>query len=91
MTKNFYFKVETIKRNRTYGFNTNEISIYYLDKEHAPHLIDRITYQTGSTPGAQNEVFKYLKEHGYISQYKYKHFDFHESGAYKQYNIYEMF
>ena len=89
--KNFYYKVETLKRNKMYGYNTNEVSIYYLDSDGAPHLIDRVTYQTGCTPGAQNEAFKLLKDTGHIPAIIYEHFDFHDSGAYKDYNLYEMF
>ena len=71
MTRKFYFKDVTIKRNKMYGYNIQEVSVYYLDKEGQPHLIDRLNYQTGSTPGSKQEVFNLLSERGYISQ-KYK-------------------
>lgn len=90
MTRKFYFKDELIKRNKMYGYHIREVSIYYLDKEGDPHLIDRITYQTGSTPGNKQEVFNYLSERGYISL-KYKGKDYYDSGAYKIYKLFEMF
>ena len=90
MTRKFYFKDELIKRNKMYGYHIREVSIYYLDKEGDPHLIDRITYQTGSTPGNKQEVFNYLSERGYISL-KYKGKNYYDSGAYKIYKLFEMF
>ena len=33
MTRKFYFKDVTIKRNKMYGYNIQEVSVYYLDKE----------------------------------------------------------
>ena len=90
MAKRFYFKDELIKRNKMYGYHIREVSIYYLDKEGDPHLIDRITYQTGSTPGNKQEVFNYLSDNGYISQ-KYKGKNYYDSGAYKIYKLFEMF
>ena len=90
MTRKFYFKDELIKRNKMYGYHIREVSIYYLDKEGDPHLIDRITYQTGSTPGNKQEVFNFLSERGYISQ-KYKGKNYYDSGAYKIYKLFEMF
>lgn len=90
MTKKFYFKNVTIKHSKMYGYNIQEVSVYYLDKEGRPHLIDRFTYQTGCTPGAQQEVFNFLSKNGYVSQ-KYKGQDLYDSGAYKIYRIYEMF
>lgn len=90
MARKFYFKDVTLKHNKMYGYNTQEVSIYYLDNEGAPHLIDRINYQTGSTPGNKQEVFKYLSENGYVSQ-KYKGKNYYDSGAYKVYKLFEMF
>ena len=90
MTRKFYFKDVTIKRNKMYGYNIQEVSIYYLDKEGFPNLIDRITYQTGSTPGNKQEVFNFLTGKGYISQ-KYKGKNYYDSGAYKIYKLFEMF
>ena len=90
MTRKFYFKDELIERNKMYWYHIREVSIYYLDKEGDPHLIDRITYQTGSTPGNKQEVFNYLSERGYISL-KYKGKNYYDSGAYKIYKLFEMF
>ena len=90
MAKRFYFKDVTIKRNKMYGYNIQEVSIYYLDKEGQPYLIDRITYQTGCTPGNKQEVFNLLIAKGYISQ-KYKGKNYYDSGAYKIYKLFEMF
>ena len=90
MTRKFYFKDELIKRNKMYGYHIREVSIYYLDKEGDPHLIDRIIYQTGSTPGNKQEVFNLLTAKGYISQ-KYKGKNYYDSGAYKIYKLFEMF
>jgi hypothetical protein len=73
-----------------YGYNTQEVSVYYLDKEGQPHLIDRFNYQTGSTPGVHQEVFNFLSKNGYISQ-KYTNKKYYESGAYKIYKLFEMF
>lgn len=89
MTKNFYFKQETIKRSKMYGYLVKEVSIYRLSKDGHPILLDRITYQTGSTPGAKQEVFNYLVDNKYIPQ-KYKG-DMYDTGAYKIYNVFEMF
>lgn len=80
MTRKFYFKDVTIKRNKMYGYNIQEVSVYYLDKEGQPRLIDRITYQTGSTPGSKQEVFNLLTDKGYISQ-KYKGKNYYDSGG----------
>ena len=33
MTRKFYFKDELIKRNKMYGYNIQEVSVYYLDKK----------------------------------------------------------
>lgn len=90
MTRKFYFKNVTIKHNKMYGYNTQEVSVYYLDKEGQPHLIDRFNYETGSTPGAQQEVFNFLSKNGYISQ-KYAGKKYYESNAYKVYKLFEMF
>ena len=90
MTRKFYFKDELIKRNKMYGYHIREVSIYYLDKEGDPHLIDRITYQTGSTPGNKQEAFDFLADNGYVPQ-KYKGKNYYDSGAYKIYKLFEMF
>ena len=90
MTRKFYFKDVTIKRNKMYGYNIQEVSVYYLDKEGQPRLIDRLNYQTGSTPGSKQEVFNLLSERGYISQ-KYKGKNYYDSEAYKVYKLFEMF
>ena len=68
MARKFYFKDVTIKHNKMYGYNIQEVSVYYLDEEGQPRLIDRLTYQTGSTPGNKQEVFNFLSDKGYISQ-----------------------
>ena len=90
MTRKFYFKDVTIKHNKMYGYNIQEVSVYYLDEEGQPRLIDRLTYQTGSTPGNKQEVFNFLSERGYISQ-KSKGKNYYASGAYKIYKLLEMF
>ena len=61
-----------------------------LTKRGYPNLIDRITYQTGSTPGNKQEVFNLSIAKGYISQ-KYKGKNYYDSGAYKIYKLFEMF
>lgn len=90
MAQRFYYKEVTIMYSKMYGYNIQEVSVYYLDKEGQPHLINRFTYQTDSTPGARQEVFNFLSENGYVSQ-KYKGKDLYDSGAYKIYKIFEMF
>lgn len=98
MAKHFYYKDVTVKRNKMYGYNIQEISIYYLDKEKAPHLIDRIQYQTGGTPGAKQEILNYLtsrafgvnKEKYFIPK-KYSGKNYYDDGIYKKYIIHEMF
>ena len=90
MTRKFYFKDVTIKRNKMYGYNIQEVSVYYLDKEGQPHLIGRTTYNTGSTPGNKQEAFDFLADNGYVPQ-KYKGKNYYDSGAYKIYKLFEMF
>lgn len=98
MAKKFYFKDVTIKRNKMYGYNIQEVSVYYLDKEGQPHLIDRFNYQTGSTPGNKQEIVDYLtshaygldKPHYYIPK-KYNGKNYYDDEIYKKYKIFEMF
>lgn len=90
MARKFYFKEATIKHSKMYGYNTQEVSVYYLDKEGQPHLINRFTYKTSSTPGVKQEVFNFLSNNGYISQ-KYAGKNYYESYAYKVYKLFEMF
>ena len=90
MARKFYIKDEFIKRNKMYGFSYRRLSIYFLEKDGQPHLIDRLEYQTGSTPGARQMAFNHLVDKGYIPK-KYGHKDMYESGAYKIYSIFEMF
>lgn len=88
--KRFYFKEEVIKRSKMYGYLVKEVSIYYLDREGCPHLIDRIQYQTGCTPGVRQEVFNYLCSKGYIP--KKFHGDYYgEACPYKTIKLFEMF
>ena len=88
--KRFYFKEEVIKRSKMYGYLVKEVSIYHLDREGCPHLIDRIQYQTGCTPGVRQEVFNYLCSKGYIP--KKFHGDYYgEAQPYKTIKLLEMF
>ena len=90
MARKFYFKDVTIKHNKMYGYNIQEVSVYYLAEEGQPRLIDRLTYQTGSTPGNKQEAFDFLADNGYVPQ-KYKGKNYYDSGAYKIYKLFEMF
>ena len=90
MARKFYFKDVTIKHNKMYGYNIQEVSVYYLDEEVQPRLNDRLNYQTGSTTGNKQEVFNFLFYCGYILQ-KYKGKNYYDSGAYKIYKLFEMF
>ena len=95
MPRKFYYKNVTIKHNKMYGYNTQEVSVYYLDQTGQPHLIDRFTYHTGSTPGPEQEIVDYLTSHAYGKGYfipkKYHGKKYWEDNIYKTYRIFEMF
>lgn len=85
--KHFYFSVTTLKRNKTYGYNTNEIRIYRIRKEDkVPVLISTVTYSTGSNPGTRVLTYQELINKGYIPK-KYNNIDYYEQ---KEYIMHEL-
>ena len=93
--RKFYFKDVLVEHNKRYGYSIRKISVYYLAKNGQPHLIDQFYYNTGSTPGAKQEIVNYLTSHRYSKGYfipsKYHGKKYYDDGIYKIYQIFEMF
>lgn len=91
--KTFIYK-EIKHHNRT--CNNRELTIYKI-KNNIPVYIGTVEYSTGSTRGAQHEVFNYLMDNGHIPKkyYNSSKCDFMGSGYFfgdvtKLYNIIEI-
>jgi hypothetical protein len=65
--KTFLYK-ETRYPNRTR--NNREVVVYRI-KHNIPEKIGYFKYSTGSTRGAQHEVFNFLMDNGYIPKKHY--------------------
>ena len=95
---NYYFKQETIKHSKKYGYQVRECSIYLLDeKDMHPIKIGTCQYNTGSTCGATNEVFAFLVKQGRMVNIKAPIYGtgttiyFSDSVANELNNIYELY
>lgn len=88
--KHFYYKDTFIRANKTYGYHVKEVSVYSIDKDKEVHLIDRIEYTTGSTPGPKQIAFTALGNRGLVAK-KYIGRDYYNSGAYKVIKLHELY
>ena len=91
MKTRFYFKEEVKSRNKRYGYNNCELTMYYLDKKGSPHIIDVLQYNSGSYAGGEQTTYRYLVEHGYIPK---KYIDDQYYGdklVYKHIKIFQLY